>query len=86
MKPPVDPERLRARFPALCDDDLAAYAEVTRRILADPGRGRVLLAELATLALRAREKEARGQALDADERTALAYGARSTRCRPEPRP
>jgi len=73
LKPPVDPERLRARFPALGDADLVAYAEVTRRILADSGRGGELLAELASLARRAREKEVQGQALDADERTALAY-------------
>ena len=32
----MDPERLRRQFPALTDDDVAAYAEVTRRILAAP--------------------------------------------------
>jgi hypothetical protein len=36
---PVDPERLRRQFPALTDDDLAAYVEVTRRILSVAGAG-----------------------------------------------
>jgi hypothetical protein len=31
---PVDPDRLRRQFPSLTDDDLQAYVEVTRRILA----------------------------------------------------
>jgi hypothetical protein len=33
----VGPERLRRQFPGLTDDDLQAYEEVTRRILAAPG-------------------------------------------------
>jgi hypothetical protein len=73
VKPPVDPERLRSRFPALHDDDLAAYAEVTGRILADPRQGGRVLAEIASLARRAQEKEAQAAALEPDERTALAY-------------
>jgi hypothetical protein len=73
VKPPVDPERLRARFPALQDDDLVAYAEVTRRILADPRQGGRVLADVASLARHAQEQEARGVALEPDERTALAY-------------
>ena len=48
MTLPVDPERLRARFPALNDDDLDAYVRVTRQILADPrNRGRAMAAILA---------------------------------------
>ena len=31
--PPVDLDRLRREFPALGDDDIRAYEEVTRRIL-----------------------------------------------------
>ena len=70
---PVDPERLRRQFPALTDEDLAAYGEVTRRVLADPrARGRVLADVLASAALAA-QKEASGAALDEGERTALAY-------------
>ena len=73
MPLPVDPERLRRQFPALDDDDLAAYAEVTRRVLADPRlRGRVL-ADVLSAAVRAAEKEAAGTALEAEERTSLAY-------------
>jgi hypothetical protein len=73
MDLPIELDRLRREFPALTDEDLAAYAEVTRRILADPrARGRVL-AEMLSTAQRAREKEASGQALEPQERTALAY-------------
>ena len=32
---PVDPARLRRQFPGLTDDDVAAYVDVTRRILAE---------------------------------------------------
>jgi hypothetical protein len=40
---PVDLDRLKAEFPDLTDDDLAAYVAVTRRVLADPaGRGRAV--------------------------------------------
>ena len=73
MTLPVDPERLRRQFPSLADEDLAAFEEVTRRILADPrARGRVL-AETMTLAQRAREKQALEIALEPEERVALAY-------------
>jgi hypothetical protein len=73
VKLPVDPERLRERFPSLDDEDLAAYAEVTRRVLAAPrSRGRVL-ADTLSLAQRAREKESQSAPLEAEERLALAY-------------
>jgi len=73
VKLPVDPEQLRQRFPSLTDADLAAYAEVTRALLADPaGRGR-RLGELFAAAARAREKEAASTPLEDDERLALAY-------------
>ncbi len=73
MTLPVDPERLRQQFPSLSDEDLAAFEEVTRRILADPrARGRVL-AETMTLAQRAREKQTLEIALEPEERLALAY-------------
>ena len=75
MTLPVDPERLRQQFPSLTDDDLAAFEEVTRRILADPrARGRVL-AETMTLAQRAREKQAQEIPLEPEERLALAYAS-----------
>jgi hypothetical protein len=70
---PVAPERLRERFPSLTDDELAAYAEVTRALLADArARGR-RLAEVLTAAQRGREKEAAAAPLEDDERLALAY-------------
>lgn len=75
MSLPVDPERLRRQFPSLTDADLAAYEEVTRRILADPrSRGRVL-AETMALAQRAREKRAAAEdaSLEPEERLALSY-------------
>lgn len=73
MRLPVEPERLRERFPSLTDADLAAYAEVTRSLLGAPGaRGR-RLAEVFAAAQRGREKEAASAPLEADERLALAY-------------
>ena len=73
MKLPVAPEQLRERFPSLTDDELAAYAEVTRALLADArGRGR-RLAEVLAAAQRGREKEAAAAPLADDERLALAY-------------
>jgi len=73
VKLPVDPERLRRQFPSLTDGDVAAYAEVTRALLADPaGRGR-RLAEVLAAAQRAREKEAASAPLEDDEHLALAY-------------
>lgn len=75
MTLPVDPERLRQQFPSLTDEDLAAFEEVTRRILADPrARGRVL-AETLTLAQRGREKQAQEAPLEPEERLALAYAS-----------
>jgi hypothetical protein len=72
---PVDPERLRRQFPSLDDGDLGAFAEVTRRILADPMARARVLAEVMSAAARASEKQAGGVELEPDERTALAYVA-----------
>jgi hypothetical protein len=73
LKLPVEPERLRSRFPSLTDEDVDAYVEVTRRVLADPGsRGRAM-AEVMAAAQRAREREAGGAELAPDERLALRY-------------
>ena len=73
MRLPVDPERLRQEFPSLADEDLAAYAEVTRSLLADPARRGRRLAEVLAAARRGREKEAASAPLDGDERLGLAY-------------
>jgi hypothetical protein len=73
VKLPVDPQRLRARFPALTDEDLQAYTAVTARVLADPRCAGRVLAECLALAQRAREKEAQGHPLEPGEGRALAY-------------
>ena len=68
---PVDPGRLRRQFPDLTEDDVAAYVEVTRRILEerDPAaRARVTRDTLAR-ARSAREAGARDEA----DRLALRY-------------
>jgi hypothetical protein len=73
VKLPVEPERLKQSFPSLTDEDLAAYSEVTRSLLADPrSRGR-RLAEILSAAQRAREKEAVAAPPDHDEGLCLAY-------------
>jgi hypothetical protein len=70
---PVDVERLRRQFPALTEEDLNAYAAVTRRILAarDPAdRARITRETLA------RGRAARdGAPRDDDERLAVHYVA-----------
>jgi hypothetical protein len=73
VKLPVDPERLRRQFPSLTDEDLAAYAEVTRSLLADPARRGRRLADVMAAAQRGREKEAASAPLEDDERLGLAY-------------
>jgi hypothetical protein len=73
LKLPVAPERLRSRFPSLTDEDIDAYVEVTKRVLADPrGRGRVL-ADVMSAAQRASEREAAGAELAEEERLAVRY-------------
>ena len=66
--PPVDLDRLRREFPALTEDDVQAYVEVTGRILGAPpdARGRVTR-EAVEGARRAREKAGRGEALSPEE-------------------
>ena len=68
---PVDPARLRARFPSLTDEDVEAYVAVTRRILAqgDPGRRAKVTREVLERARRAREAGPK----DDDDRAALRY-------------
>jgi hypothetical protein len=72
VKLPVPVERLKARFPALTEDDLEAYSEVTSRLLGQAKKGRALSQIMAT-AVRAREKEGAGQALDEEEALSLRY-------------
>jgi hypothetical protein len=73
VKLPVEPERLRSRFPSLSDEDLEAYASVTRTLLAEPAaRGR-RLAQIMAAASRAQEKEAASLELAPEEALALRY-------------
>lgn len=68
---PIDPARLRKEFPSLDDGDMAAYLEVTRRILGerDPiDRARITRDTLS----RARAARASG-ASTADDVLALRY-------------
>lgn len=70
---PVDPARLRREFPALTDADIAAFEEVTRRILAETrpeARARVTR-EIVARGRQARERDAAG--LSADESLAVRY-------------
>jgi hypothetical protein len=66
---PVDPERLRRQFPDLTADDLAAYTEVTGRILAEesPDKRARLLRDTLARGRQSREKQAGGAALTASE-------------------
>jgi len=72
---PVDPERLRRLFPQLTDEDLAAYAEVTRRILSEPSperRARVIRETLAR-GRQARDRQASGGVLTDAEALDVRY-------------
>lgn len=72
---PVDPERLRRQFPELTGGDLQAYEEVTRRILAQASaEGRAQLTrETLARGRQARDKQAAGAVLTADEARDLGY-------------
>jgi hypothetical protein len=72
VKLPVPAERLKQQFPGLTDDDLRAYSEVTTRLLGQAKKGKAL-SEVMTTAVRARGKEAAGEALSAEESLALRY-------------
>jgi hypothetical protein len=69
---PVDPERLKRRFPELTERDLQAYVEVTTRLLADPARRSEVARELLGRARRARARGS-GAALSAEDALALGY-------------
>jgi hypothetical protein len=73
MTLPVDPERLRREFPELDDGDLAAYVEVTQRILANQKSRARTTRDLMERARVAEGKRAAGQPLAPDEDLALRY-------------
>ncbi len=72
---PVDPARLRRQFPGLTDDDLAAYEEVTRRILSErrPDARARLTRQMTSNGRQARERAAAGETLSAQESLAVRY-------------
>jgi hypothetical protein len=70
---PVDVDRLKAEFPDLTDDDLAAYVAVTRRVLSDPaGRARAMR-DVIDRARAARLAQASGATLGKDEQLLARY-------------
>ena len=72
---PVDPARLRRQFPDLTDGDIAAFEEVSRRLL-DEGKPETrakLTREIVARGRQAREREAAGTKLSADESLAARY-------------
>jgi hypothetical protein len=70
---PVDLGRLRREFPALTDEDVAAYVEVSRRILeAGPDRARVTRGAVAG-GRAALDKAARGESLTPEESLLARY-------------
>jgi len=74
---PVDPARLRRQFPDLTDEDMKAFEEVTRRILAEgrPDARAKLTRQIVTEGRQARARAAAGATLSADESLAARYVA-----------
>jgi hypothetical protein len=73
-KLPVDPARLRREFPALTEQDVDAYVQITRRILgAAPDARPRLTRETLEGARRAREKAGRAETLDPGETLLVRY-------------
>jgi hypothetical protein len=81
---PVDPARLRKQFPDLTDRDIAAFEEVTRRILdqPDPQARARMTREILTRGRQSREREATGAKLSADESLAARYLAAVEKMQP----
>jgi hypothetical protein len=80
---PVDPARLRRQFPDLTDGDIAAFEEVTRRILDAPGTDRARLTrQIVAQGRQAKERAAAGHAISADESLAARYLAAVEKMQP----
>jgi len=81
---PVDPARLRRQFPDLTDGDVAAFEEVTRQILGEgkpEARARVTR-EIVARGRQAREREAAGAKLSAEDSLAARYLAAVEKMQP----
>lgn len=72
---PVDPARLRRQFPDLTDGDIAAFEEVTRRILGEgkPEARARLTREIVARGREATTRAATGVTLSAEETLAVRY-------------
>jgi hypothetical protein len=72
---PVEPARLRRQFPGLTDEDLQAYAEVTRRILAarGPAERARLTREVLARGRQAREGPASSAERSSEDALCLRY-------------
>jgi hypothetical protein len=81
---PVDPARLRQQFPDLTDDDVAAFEDVTRRILSEdrPEARAKLTREIVAQGRRARERAGTGVSLSAEESLAARYLAAVEKMQP----
>lgn len=65
---PVDPERLRRLFPALGEEELAAYVKVSHRILGQsPGARAAVTRSALADGRRARDKREAGGTLSPEE-------------------
>lgn len=86
---PVDPDRLKAEFPELTDEELQAYVTVTRRVLGDAAAGAKAMREVMNAARAAEQKAAAGGKLTPEEQrlarylAAMAKMQRSTVRRPQ---
>jgi hypothetical protein len=72
---PVDPARLRRQFPALTDEDISAFEEVTARILAEdrPEARARITREIPAAGRRARDRAAAGEKISSEESLAVRY-------------
>ena len=84
---PVDPARLRREFPDLTDGDIAAFEEVTRKILAEgkPEARARLTREILARGREAGARAATGVTLSADETLAVRYLAAVEKMQPPTR-
>ena len=81
---PVDPARLRRRFPALTDEDVRAYEEVTRRILSErrPEARASLTRQILARGRQARERSPAGASLSPEDSLAARYLAAVEKMQP----
>jgi hypothetical protein len=81
---PVDPARLRQQFPGLTDEDMAAFEEVTRRILSEnrPEARAVLTRRIVAQGKEARKRAAAGEKISDEESLSARYLAAVEKMQP----